>query len=960
MPPTQRATGLAMARKNDRRRGNGSARRRLALVTERPTLTRLLLAVATAAAVAAFLVDWTPRAGTAGLELGDIAPGDVRAQTDFDVVDADLTQRKQEQAREGTPVLFEYDVLLSRNMLQRVDRAFADVRGFLAEQGTPPPPVQGEDATASEAGDPGEGDPEPGDSDAAAEEGEGEAPEEGAADVPAEAVGPDPVALERAQAAFQDTMGVQLREVDAANLSADGYSAAVQRDIKELVRVAMSDYIVLESDRLPTSGAITVQRIEGSSRTEFVLDDFRSVVDLTEARDTISRTAAADFSDRPPHLLDTVVNIARALTEPNLRFNASETEVRRELAASAVAPITTNYRRGQVIVRSGEPVGPWALKVIDQMNAGAVGYRPLLHHLSLTLFLSILLAMFVRFAERFLIGFRRRFNDLLAMSGLLLFVVAISALLASLSRGPVESGTPIPPSAWGFVLPIAVGGILLRTLLNSVSAATWSVVAGLCCAAVMDSSLFLAIFYVTSALAAIAGLGAAHERGRLIRAGLIAALVNVAIVVAIDFVDLAGTQGGQSSQVTDLTTPLVHIVFALAGGVIAGVLAVGLAPLFETLGFVTDSKLLELSSLNHPLMREMIVKAPGTYHHSMMVGSLAESAAEAVGANSLLVRVGAYFHDIGKSLKPQYFIENQRDQENIHDRLSPSMSALVIVSHVKEGIELGRRHKLPEPIIDMIPQHHGTSLVGFFYNKAVQQADPDKGEVISDSDYRYPGPKPQTKEAALMMLADGVEAATRSLKTHTQGAITARVEKIVNKCVVDGQLDECPLTLRDLHIASETFVKVLMGMHHHRIEYPTPQAGKSAKGRGLPASSITLELPPLTPNPDNAMALAPADLAGFEEKAKKTRSRAANGSGKEPKGLDAAPKKEPKGLDAAPKKEPRGLDAAPKKVPRGLSVGPASPSPTKKGLLPVEPAGLQSAQTLETKPAGGGKDEASD
>ena len=865
-------------------------------------MARILLAAATAAAVAAFLVDWTPRAGTAGLTLGDIALADVRAQTDFEVIDSELTTSKREQARESIPALFEYDVLLSRNMLERVDSAFGEMRGFLALTGTQRQPVVtptddgGAEVPSGEETEKGDG----------AGGDEPSAPDGDEADAPA--LRGDPVAAERAQEGFQDTLGVQLREIDLANLAGNGYSADVQRDIKELVRVAMSDYVVLDSDRLPTSAEITVQRNEGRSRTEFVLDDFRSVVDLTQARDTISRTAQADFSDRPPHLLDTVVNIARSLTGPNLRFNASETEVRRAAASSAVGPVTTSYRRGQVIVRSGEPVNPWALKVIEQMTLSAVGYQPLVHHLSLTLLLGLLLAMFVRFSERFLIGFRRRFNDLVAMAGLLLFVVAIAALLGGVARGSVEAGAGIPPSAWGFAVPVAVGGILLRTLLNAVSAATWSVLAGLCCAAVMDASLYLGVFYVSSSLAAVAGLGGAHERGRLIRAGLVAALVNITLVVSIDFVQLAGAQG-TSSDVVDVITPLLHIVFALGGGVISGVLAVGLAPMFETLGFVTDSKLLELSSLNHPLLREMIVKAPGTYHHSMVVGSLAEAAAESVGANSLLVRVGAYFHDIGKTLKPLYFIENQRDQDNVHDRLSPSMSALVIVSHVKEGIELGREYKLPEPIIDMIPQHHGTSLVGFFYNKAVQQSDPNKG-AISDSDYRYPGPKPQTKEAAIMMLADGVEAATRSLKSHTQGAITARVEKIVNKCVQDGQLDECPLTLRDLHTASETFVQVLMGIHHHRIEYPAPPSGKSAKGRGLPASSITLELPPLTPNPDDSHPLMrPTDLAGLEAEATRAPSKEKNGP-RSPK-PDAKSPVEPKGMppepvDKLPTGEPKG------------------------------------------------------
>ena len=831
------ATDLMASPRNKRRTGPNEEGVRLGFVLRRPVVARVLLAVTTGAAVAAFMVDWTPRAGTAGLGLGDIAPKDIRAGHQLEIVDEELTADKKALARRSTPPLFEHDVLLSRTMLQHVDKAFTDMRTFLASQPAPPP---------VEPGDPDDDGTDPSEDDDPAEGSEAVAEEPPA--------GPDPIAMEQQQESFQDELGVQLSEIDLANLQASGWAASTQRDIKELVRVAMSDYIVLELDRLPASGSVTVQRIEGSSRTEFTLDDFRSIVDLRQAKDTITRTAQADFSDRPPHQLASIVTIARALAVPNLRFNASETEVRREHAVAAVAPVTTTYQRGQVILRSGEPVTPWDLRVIERMNAEAVGYIPAVHMVALTLLLALLVGLFARFSERFLPGFRRRYNDLLAMAALLLFVVGLSALLRELGGGGMSAGS-LPATAFQYLVPVAVGGVLLRTLMNAVTAAAWGVLAGVCCAAVMDGGLLLAVFYVVSTLAAVAGLGKAHERGRLIRAGLVAALANVAVVVAMDFVGLSSTTGPGLFG-GDLTTPLVHIVFALLGGVMSGVLAVGLAPMFETLGFVTDSKLLELSNLNHPLMREMIVKAPGTYHHSMVVGSLAEAAADAIGANSLLVRVGAYFHDIGKALKPQYFIENQRDVENIHDRLSPSMSALVIVSHVKEGIELARKHKLPEPLIDMIPQHHGTSLVGFFYNKAVQQADPGKGE-INDSDYRYPGPKPQTKEAAIMMLADGVEAATRSLKTHSQGAISARVQKILNKCVADGQLDECPLTLRDLHTASETFVQVLMGIHHHRIEYPAPPGAKQTRARGLPASSITLEIPPMTPNPDDAGALVP-------------------------------------------------------------------------------------------------------
>jgi putative nucleotidyltransferase with HDIG domain len=223
--------------------------------------------------------------------------------------------------------------------------------------------------------------------------------------------------------------------------------------------------------------------------------------------------------------------------------------------------------------------------------------------------------------------------------------------------------------------------------------------------------------------------------------------------------------------------------------------------------------------MNHPLLKQMILKAPGTYHHSMLVGTLAEAAGEVIGANTLLCRVGAYYHDIGKMTKPTYFVENQTDSKDLHGKLTPSLSSLVIVSHVKAGVELGRAYGLPPAVVEMIPQHHGTRLVSFFYDKAKKSQDPDLGEV-QEEEFRYPGPKPQTKEAAILMLADGVEAASRTLTERTQGRFQGLVGSIVNSVFADGQLNECELTLRELRLIEESFVRVLLGIYHHRVDYP--------------------------------------------------------------------------------------------------------------------------------------------
>jgi putative nucleotidyltransferase with HDIG domain len=255
-------------------------------------------------------------------------------------------------------------------------------------------------------------------------------------------------------------------------------------------------------------------------------------------------------------------------------------------------------------------------------------------------------------------------------------------------------------------------------------------------------------------------------------------------------------------------------------GLIAAMVASLLLPLFEWLFEITTSiRLLELSNLNLPLLRQLAERAPGTYHHSIMVGMLAETAAEAIGADALFTRVACYYHDIGKSIRPTYFVENQSPNENRHDGLSPKMSSIVLVNHVKQGIELARQHKLPPRIISIIPQHHGTGLMKYFYYKARTKAG-DVDSAALEREFRYPGPKPQTKEAAIIMIADSVEAAARTVQHPTPTKLRNMIDTIIMRIRDDGQFDECDITLRELRIVAESFVKVLVGIHHHRIAYP--------------------------------------------------------------------------------------------------------------------------------------------
>jgi putative nucleotidyltransferase with HDIG domain len=275
----------------------------------------------------------------------------------------------------------------------------------------------------------------------------------------------------------------------------------------------------------------------------------------------------------------------------------------------------------------------------------------------------------------------------------------------------------------------------------------------------------------------------------------------------------------------NLRFALTAVGIATASGVVSTALCLFLLPLFESaFGITTDLTLLELSDLNHPLLRRMSLESPGTYHHSQVVGSLAEGGARSIDANSLLARVGANFHDIGKMLKPRYYVENQSG-ENKHDDLSPSMSALVIAAHVKDGMELGRQWGLPKEVVAYIPEHHGTSVMQYFYHKALET---ESGTVKVD-DFRYPGPKPQTKETAIVMLADGVEASTRSLRRPTPSRVREMVRKIIDRKMGEGELDESGLSLRDLARIREAFIPILVGIHHQRVAYPGQERHEAKK-----------------------------------------------------------------------------------------------------------------------------------
>jgi len=356
-----------------------------------------------------------------------------------------------------------------------------------------------------------------------------------------------------------------------------------------------------------------------------------------------------------------------------------------------------------------------------------------------------------------------------------------------------------------YFIPIAIIPMLSALLFNSLEVAYFLSLATSLTLASLTIEPFKAWFiFMISCLCATLLLKGARRRTTVIQAGAIAGLLQLAGVLFIEHFWMSRPD---------------RYLIILASGLLSGIITLGILPLFEyLLQSVSNISLLELADFHHPVLQRMIIQAPGTYHHSLIVGNLSDTACATIGANALLARTGAYYHDIGKLQKPEYFIENQDIKKNKHDALSPTMSKLIIMNHVKEGIDLARKYKISPVLWDFILQHHGNSLVYYFYRRALEDREED--QEVSEEGFRYPGPKPNTKETAVVLLADSVEAATRSLKDPTPGKIEEVVHKIINNKFIDGQLDECELTLKDIEKVSGVFTKILSGIYHSRVNYP--------------------------------------------------------------------------------------------------------------------------------------------
>lgn len=511
--------------------------------------------------------------------------------------------------------------------------------------------------------------------------------------------------------------------------------------------------------------------------------------DIKKAQDAIAVKFNASKLSR--NLRDLGIRIGTLMIKPNFFYDEDKTNELKIEARKSVQPII--IKKGQIIVKEGEPVTERDLIILKDLGL-------LDNDDNKYIYLSIIaLVLLVMFLQWFYIYkyYREVYNDYSKLI-LLSILMCISVLLA-------RTIAIISP----FLIPLACIPMLITLLINYKISLTSNIINCILLSAVVQFNIEITLLAILNSILGAVALKRLQQRNDILYASLFVGAMNVTLTFTVGFL--------LSNNVLEV---LKRSGYSFVGSIMAAILTVGFLPFFEsTFDIVTNIKLLELSNPNHPVQKKLLLEAPGTYHHSILVANLAEVAAEQVGGNPVLARVCAYYHDIGKIKRPMFFKENQVGKDNPHDKINPNLSTLIITSHIKDGLEIAKEYKLPKVIRDAIEQHHGTSLVKYFYVTAKNNS--DKPEEIKEDDFKYPGPIPESKENAILMLADGVEAAVRSISEPTKGKIEEMVNNIIKARLNEGQLDNCDLTLKDLNKIRAAFLKALSGIYHQRIEYPS-------------------------------------------------------------------------------------------------------------------------------------------
>ncbi len=772
--------------------------------------------------LAALLVVDVPGGSSGDLRVGSVAPRTVRAPFAFTYPDFAAQEEAREEARATAEPVYVYQPGKLTDGLGRIERAFAAGREALETR-------QGE-----------------------------------AEEVP-------PLTEEQSlhiMEAFLGPLGVAVGEGAVRALIDDSFALPAEDMAKRWLRQAMQDrYIVASRDQLPADRRPILLRVPGDDQ-QTTLERFSDLERMLIPEEVRNQIALG-----PTPQTDAAASVARALVTPNVWRDPVETAERAKAAADEIPLEVERVEEGEALFREGQVLTASDIDKYRALQAHKQG-RNLPKELGVTAaFVLLLLSALFAFAATHLRGFSTRVRDISAAGGLLVAVTFAARVVEAAAPLLANQLDFLPdPDALFYLVPVGGAVMLVRLLLGASWTVVFAMAASVMAGLVFDFDALYVVFFLISSVAAASAVVHTRERIAIIRAGAVVGAINAVTVLVVHL--LRSFTLPVAEQVGD-DLALWSMGAAFLGGLGGGFVVLAMLPLLESMGFVTDYRLMELASLNHPLLRKLMLRAPGSYHHSVVVGTLAEAGCEAIGANALLAKVASYFHDIGKSLKPQYFIENQRSSVSPHAKLDPHVSARIIIQHVTDGGRLAREHNLPQPILDNIYMHHGTGLLQLFYNQARENADnPDQVDI---RDFRYPGPKPTTREAGVIMLADKLEAATRTLRRPDERNIRALIGRIVNSVIADGQFSECPLNLKEIQKITETFVQVLLGIYHQRIEYAEtadisadqapPDPPSPARGNGVPPvnkeATITLDFTPSKP-PDTAVDEEDEDVEDYE------------------------------------------------------------------------------------------------
>jgi len=723
--------------------------------------------------------------------LGDVVDRDIKASEDFFIEDQAATEKNRQQAVAAVLTVYDFDANLANKLKNNVEHAFSDLRTLIE-------PPQNETLPESED-------------------------RTSLAEIAPEEKKPLLETLVREkQGQFEETIGISVSKGAFEALAKEKFSKNIANLIVKILTKILSNGVVTNKEillREQDKGIILRDVATKKEKIEVNLNQFYG---LNQAKAMVRTIGQADFKDLDYPLKNLVVDFVQELLQPNITLNRSETQERQNKMATEIKPVLYKIKSGEMLLREGARVTELDLLKLKALQTQTRKEQILLRSLGAAMLLMCLaITIYILHFNDHSQTTNYNTKNLLLIATLALtffFLAEISAWFSELLTQ--NSPLPIPQSSIYFGIPLASSAMIICLFLGLKAAVPMALMMAIGFGFIFQNRFEMFLYFLISGTMAAYWLRDCRERKVFVSAGTKLGILNVVLATAVNF--YLG-ELSSSKLVWDWA-------FAFMGGLVAGILTAGIVPLIEiAFDYTTDITLLELAQLDRPIMRRLMIEAPGTYHHSVIVGSLVEAAATEIGANPLLAKVCGYYHDIGKIKKPLYFIENQTDGKNKHDKLAPSMSSLILIAHIKDGVEIARENKLGHLITDTIRQHHGTSQIKYFYEKAKHLKGEDSVKI---DDFRYPGPKPQTKEAGLVMLADVVEAASRTLENPTPSRIQGRVQNLINQIFSDGQLDACELTLKDLHNIAKSFNKILNAIHHHRIEYSESRAAGNGHEKG--------------------------------------------------------------------------------------------------------------------------------